>query len=308
MTNEAAELDRGDRDRGDRWSRWVLGMRTGADPERRARAEAFLGPIRERVLDAAEIRAGDVVLDVGAGDGLLGFAALDRVGDTGRVVFSDISPALLDYCRGQAAEMGVLDRCGFVHTGLPDLAAVPDTSVDAAVLRSVLIYVDDLAGSLAALHRVLRPGGRLSLFEPVNAVSQPEPPGRLWSFDVTGMEPLAEKVRAQMRRVCPPDHPLLRFDERRLLDAVERAGFATATLDYTARIGVPSMYRGADWEAFLGVAPNPTMPTYGEILHEALDPEELATLGARLAAELESGSTWTRIATCYLTARRASPP
>jgi arsenite methyltransferase len=294
-----------DQSEGDRWSRWVLARRVGADAERRAQAEQFLGPIRDRVLDAAEIEPGDAVLDVGAGDGLLGFAALDRVGGTGRVVFSDISPALLAHCRNHAAELGGLDRCEFVRTGLPYLAAIPDASVDAAVLRSVLIYVDDLSGSLAALHRVLRPGGRLSLFEPVNNVSQPEPPGRLWSFDVTGLEPLAEKVRAQVRRVCPLDHPILRFDERRLLDAVERAGFATASLDYTARIGVPGFFSELDWEGFQTVVPNPTMPSFGEILRDALEPEELAVLGARLAEELKSGRSWTRTATCYLAARRA---
>jgi ubiquinone/menaquinone biosynthesis C-methylase UbiE len=295
----------GDPAQGDRWSRWVLAGRVGADAERRSRAEQFLGPIRDRVLDAAAIEPGDRVLDVGAGDGLLGFAALDRVGGTGRVVFSDISPALLDHCRNHAAALGTLDGCEFVRTGLPDLAAITDASVDAAVLRSVLIYVEDLTGSLAALHRVLRPGGRLSLFEPVNKVSQPERPGRLWSFDVTGLEPLAEKVRAQVRRVCPPEHPLLRFDERRLLDAVERAGFATASLEYTARIGLPSMFHQLDWEGFQTVVPNPTMPSYGQILRDALEPEELAVLGARLAEELKSGRSWTRMATCYLAARRA---
>jgi arsenite methyltransferase len=290
----------------DRWSRWVLaGGRTGDDPRRRERAEAVLGPIRDRVLDAAAIAPGDVVLDVGAGDGLLAFAALDRVGPTGHVVFSDVSEPLLAHCRGLAAALNLLDRCTFVHTGLPELAGVPDGGADVAVLRSVLIYVADLEGALASLHRVLRPGGRLSLFEPVNAVSEPEPAGRLWGFDVTGLEPLAEKVRAHVCRVCPPDDPLRRFDERRLLRAVESAGFATATLDYTARLGVPSHYAQMDWTTFVSVAPNPTMPALGEILHGALGPDEYDALTARLAAELAGGRSWSRQAACYLSARRA---
>jgi len=283
----------------------VLALRAGDDPKRREQAEAFLGPIRDRVLDAAAIDAGEVVVDVGAGDGLLGFAALDRVGPGGRVVFSDVSAPLLEHCRARAADLGVLDRCAFVRTGLPELAGIADRSVDAAVLRSVLIYVADLPGSLAALHRVLRPGGRLSLFEPVNAVSVPEPAGRLWSFDVTGLEPLAEKVREHLRRLRPPDDPLLRFDERRLLHAVERAGFVTATLDYTAHLGAPSPFQQRDWAAFEAVAPNPTMPTFGEVLRGALDPDERAVLGARLAAELGAGRGWSRQAACYLSARRS---
>ena len=42
--------------------------------------------------------------------------------------------------------------------------------------RSVLIYVDDKRASFAALHRVLRPGGRVSMFEPINRFGHPEPP------------------------------------------------------------------------------------------------------------------------------------
>jgi arsenite methyltransferase len=51
------------------------------------------------VLERAAIRAGDVVLGVGAGDGLIGFGALEQVGAPGRVIFSDISADLLDECR-----------------------------------------------------------------------------------------------------------------------------------------------------------------------------------------------------------------
>ena len=58
-----------------------------------------LGPVRDRVLDGAGIRPGDLVLDVGCGDGLIGLGALDR---GARVIFSDISQALLDDCRAIA--------------------------------------------------------------------------------------------------------------------------------------------------------------------------------------------------------------
>jgi arsenite methyltransferase len=42
------------------------------------------------------------VLDVGCGDGLIAFGALDRVGEEGQVIFSDISQDLLDHCRSLA--------------------------------------------------------------------------------------------------------------------------------------------------------------------------------------------------------------
>ncbi|WP_348240817.1 methyltransferase domain-containing protein, partial [Salmonella enterica] len=53
-------------------------------------------------------------------------------------------------------------------TGAETLEGIADSSVDVVTTRSVLIYVDDKAAAFAAFHRVLKPGGRVSLFEPIN--------------------------------------------------------------------------------------------------------------------------------------------
>ena len=81
---------------GDRWSEWLLRGREGGDSTLRQRflAEVLL-PVRDQVLDRGRVDKGEVVLDVGAGDGLIAFGALDRVGPTGNVIFSDVSPDLL---------------------------------------------------------------------------------------------------------------------------------------------------------------------------------------------------------------------
>lgn len=57
----------------------------------------YLFPIRDRILADARVADGDVLLDVGAGDGLIAFGALPFVGETGTVIFSDISQDLLDH-------------------------------------------------------------------------------------------------------------------------------------------------------------------------------------------------------------------
>ena len=98
----------------DRWSEWLLRRRHGDDPERRRAMLERLTRIRDGVLDRARLEAGDTLLDVGCGDGLIGFGALDRVGPTGRVIFADVSQDLLDLCRLRAVETDAAERCAFV--------------------------------------------------------------------------------------------------------------------------------------------------------------------------------------------------
>src|SRR5205085_7766343 len=79
----------------DKWAAWVLHRRDGDNPEQREKALEHLLPIRDRVLDTARIHEGETVLDVGAGDGLIAFGALESVGPDGHVIVSDISPPLV---------------------------------------------------------------------------------------------------------------------------------------------------------------------------------------------------------------------
>ena len=54
----------------------------------------YLYPLRDKVLSHTLLGEGEVLLDVGCGDGLIGFGALDKV-KTSQVIFSDISQDLL---------------------------------------------------------------------------------------------------------------------------------------------------------------------------------------------------------------------
>jgi arsenite methyltransferase len=122
------------------WAAWLLERRHGGDPEDLNVTMDFLAPVRERVLGNAALTGGETLLDVGAGDGLIAFGALELVGEDGRVIFSDISQDLLDHSRSLARQMGVLDRCEFVRASADDLSAFEDASVDVVTTRSVLIY------------------------------------------------------------------------------------------------------------------------------------------------------------------------
>jgi arsenite methyltransferase len=156
----------------DQWAQWINERRHGGDPELLRYQLEALAPIRDQVLANAAVEPGQTVLDVGCGDGLIGFAAAEAVGPTGTVIFSDIFSDLLDQCRELATQRGLLDRCRFVQAPASQLAGIDDDAVDAVALRSVLIFEPDKAAAFAEFHRVLRPGGRLSLFEPINRLWQ----------------------------------------------------------------------------------------------------------------------------------------
>src|SRR5207253_3072282 len=86
-------------------------------------------------------------------------------------------------------------------------------------------------------YRVLRPGGRLYVEEPINRFGYPEPDTRFWGYDVTPVRDLAARVRAVYERIQPPDtDPMLDFDERALLALAERAGFDTIELELRAGV------------------------------------------------------------------------
>ena len=288
----------------DRWAEWLLERRFGGDQEHR---DSFLEGVltwRDRVLGNAAVREGETLLDVGAGDGLIAFGALELVGQDGRVVFSDVSRDLLEHSRDLAERSGVLDRCEFLLAPADDLSALEDASVDVVTIRSVLIYVDDKRRAFEEFFRVLKPGGRLSIFEPINRFKQPEPPHLFEGYDVTPVRELADKVMAVFERIQPMDtDPMLNFDERDLFDLAERACFAEIHLDYEASLVTGDAHFGVtDWNVFLRSAGNPKIPTLEEAMTEALTPEEKERFTAHLRPLVENARRRGTSALAYLRA------
>jgi arsenite methyltransferase len=275
----------------DRWTAWLLERRHGGDEERLREMLEHLGGTRDRVLDNARLGPDDVVLDAGCGDGLIAFGALER--GVARVIFSDVSADLLDVCREIAAGD---PRCEFV-LGSVDELPLPDESVDVATTRSVLIYVEDKLRALRELHRVLRSGGRLSIFEPINAFEFPQPEQRFAQWDVTAVADLSNRVKAHYRSAVS-DQTLIDFDERDLVRWVEEAGFAEIGMDYEVRI--EPGYRVANWEAYERSSGNPLAPTVREAAEAALGPKDARRFLDHLRSENEAGRGIDRFAFAFL--------
>ena len=178
---------------------------------RRADIEAVATPVREWMLRALRPRDGDTVLELAAGVGDTGFEAAAILGESGRLITSDFSPAMLDAARRRGAELG-LDNVDYrvIDAERIELA---DDSVDGVLCRFGYMLMPDPAAAFAETRRVLRPGGRLALavwgalernpFFAIIAVSlvqrghiePPEPPPAPGPFSMAN----AERVESLLR-------------------------------------------------------------------------------------------------------------
>jgi arsenite methyltransferase len=272
----------------DLWAEWLLHRRYGGDADELQRMLDFLYPVRDKVLANARIAEGETLLDVGAGDGLIAFGAIEQIGEHGQIIFSDVSQDLLDLDQSIAEQMGIAGQCRFVRAPAEDLSPIADASVDVVTTRSVLIYVADKQRAFEEFFRVLRPGGRISLFEPINRLSYPdEPPTRFWGYDVTPVSDIAAKVRAVYAERQPLDSDsMLDFDERDLLSLAGEAGFSERHLEL--RVDVEPR-RARRWDTFTQTSGNPRIPTLAEAMSEVLTPRESERLEAHLRPLVEQG-------------------
>ena len=216
------------------------------------------------------------------------------------MLFSDISEDLLDHCRSAAAER-LGDRCRFVLASADSLTEIADGSVDVVTTRSVLSYAKGKAQALRAFYRVLRPRGRISVFEPINVLMRD--PDRLLGYDTTPVRPLAAKLKAFYYSIQRPDaEPMVDFDERDLLRHAERAGFTS--IDLELRVTVMNGKRPVPWERALRMSGNPLVPPLGEVLDHLLSPQEIAEFTAHIKPLVESGAGRERQAHAYLAAAK----
>jgi arsenite methyltransferase len=283
----------------DRWAEWLLERRFGGDAEVAERTLERLRGTRDRVLDRALAAPGETLLDVGCGDGLIAFGALER--GAREVVFADRSSDLLEICREHAEELGEAERCRFVEASAERLDGIEDGSVDAVTTRSVLIYVAGKAAAFAEFARVLRPGGRISLWEPINRFGMDERRRTHGGYDLSAVADLAGRVFGLFDEIQPEGDPMTDFDERDLLRLAEGAGFFPVELELRVEI---TRSEPRPWDSFLQTSWNPLVPTLEEAMEEALSPAERERLAETWRPQVENGTGIWRMATAHLWAER----
>ncbi|THJ19468.1 MAG: methyltransferase domain-containing protein [Nitrospira sp. CG24D] len=120
----------------------------------------WLGEATNVMLDMADVREGQRVLDVAAGAGEQTIVTAQRVGLTGSVLATDISTNILAFAQQAARHAGLKN----VETAVVDgeNLELPENSFDAVISRVGLIYFPDQHKALTGMKRVLKSGGRVA--------------------------------------------------------------------------------------------------------------------------------------------------
>jgi arsenite methyltransferase len=128
-------------------------------------AEANMGLSCGNPTATANLRAGEVVVDLGSGGGLDVFLAAKKVGPTGKAIGIDMTPDMIELSRRNATKSG-LTNVEFHLAGI-DALPLPDASVDVVISNCVINLAADKAAVLSEIARVLKPGGRVGVSDVV---------------------------------------------------------------------------------------------------------------------------------------------
>jgi len=137
-----------------------------------APGEANLGLGCGNPISKAELKAGEIVLDLGSGAGFDAFLAAQRVGESGNVIGVDMTREMIEKAGINAAKLNI-SNVEFRHGEIEKLP-VEDLSVDVVISNCVINLSPDKSTVFKEIHRTLKPGGRIIISDILRSGEMPE--------------------------------------------------------------------------------------------------------------------------------------
>ncbi len=209
------------------WTQWLKQSRFSYMSEEQVQQTlGWLLNVRDKVLERAELKEGDVFIDIGTGTGLLAFGAYELLQGNGKVIASDKFKDCVNECAKVAKDCGITQGFETLESGAEKMD-LPDNSVNVVAMRSVLVHILDKPQSIKEFYRILRSGGRVSIFEPIirsntryYELINPENITNYDKFKVVE----AEFMNSE-------SDPLTNFDQETLKKDFENAGFSDVDIE-----------------------------------------------------------------------------
>jgi ubiquinone/menaquinone biosynthesis C-methylase UbiE len=123
--------------------------------------EKMFAPLSRALIDEAQIRASQSVLDVGGGSGEPSFAIAPVVGESGSVTYTDPVAGMVKSARAEAERRG-LHNIQFQQCAAEQLP-FPDASFDVVVSRLSAMFFPDVGAGLRQMLRVVKPDGSIAV-------------------------------------------------------------------------------------------------------------------------------------------------
>jgi len=283
------------------WTQWLNNSRFSHLSElQKQQTLLWLELVRDKILDRANLKAGDTVIDIGTGTGLLLWGIYERLKNTdSKIIASDAFADCVEECRKIAAQCGIENEITFLQADAAN-TTLPENSVDVVVMRSVLVHILDKPSVINEFFRILKPsGGRLSVFEPIMSQNtrfyQLITPENFDNFD------LLKEIEDKM--MSDENDPLMNFNEKSLKQNFADAGFKNIDFDIVTQNSTYQVQKEAV-DPWFNTPPSPGNPTVKEKYLKFLSEKEVDNFIEKIKIELDGKVITINSPTVFITAEK----
>lgn len=279
------------------WTEWLISSRFSyMTEEQKVQTLNWLFSVRDKVLERAKIKEGDTFVDIGTGTGLLAFGAYEILKNSGKVIASDFFDDCLEECKKIAEACGITENLEFLKSNASDIK-LPVNTANVVTMRSVLVHIIDKQSVINECYRILKFGGRISIFEPIIKTNT-----RYYELVDPANFPDYERIK-QIEDLIMSDKndPITNFDDVSLIENFKKARFKDIDIDVTSEVSVYQVST-AMIEPWFNTSPSPGTKTMKQRYLDYLTEEEFDDYIERLKLDLDGKTITVKSNAAYISA------